>query len=234
MAVFRINKTRDYTIMSNRHLKEREMSLKAKGLLSIMLSLPENWDYSISGLVALCKENESAINSTLKELKDFGYLVVDKLMPNQTKSGRIEYIYNIFEVPEEEQEHKKQGLENQGVEVQCLENQGQLNKNNKLKNNKNNNIYKQKHYYGEYKNILLTDDELDKLNRDYGEDKTQIAIKFLDEAIEMKGYKYKSHYLALKKWVFDAISKNKENKITNNYSKEELNSLFDDISEINI
>lgn len=72
MAVFKINKTKDYTVMSNRHLKEKEMSLKAKGLLSLMLSLPETWDYSIEGLVAICKENHSAIKSTLNELKNMG------------------------------------------------------------------------------------------------------------------------------------------------------------------
>lgn len=63
----------------------------------------------------------------------------------------------------------------------------------------------QKHKYGEYKHVLLTDAELEKLNTEYGEDKTQKAIAFLDEYIEMKGYKAKSHYLALRKWVFAAV-----------------------------
>lgn len=133
MAVFRVKKTSDYTVMSNIHLKEKEMSLKAKGLMSVILSLPESWDYSVSGLVAICKEEESAINSTLKELKEFGYLRVDKLLPNETKSGRIEYIYNIFETPQK-QEPKKQGVENQGVEIQGVENQVQYNT-NKLSTN---------------------------------------------------------------------------------------------------
>ena len=118
MSIFRINKTKDYTIMSNCHLREKNMSLKAKGLLSVMLSLPENWDYSIKGLIALCKENESAIHSTLTELKEFGYLIVDKLMPDETNSGRIEYVYNIFEIPHQniKTRGEKQGLENLGVE----------------------------------------------------------------------------------------------------------------------
>lgn len=126
MAVIRVNKTKDYTVMSNIHLKEKDMSLKAKGLLSLMLSLPEDWDYSITGLVALCKENESAIKSTLGELKYFGYLIVTKKMPNETESGRIEYEYDIYEQP-----HLKQALENLSVEYQQVENQGQLNTNNK-------------------------------------------------------------------------------------------------------
>lgn len=133
MAVFRVKKTSDYTVMSNIHLKEKEMSLKAKGLMSVILSLPESWDYSVSGLVAICKEEESAINSTLKELKEFGYLRVDKLLPNETKSGRIEYIYNIFETPQKQEPKKqgveKQGVENQGVEFQGVENQVQYNTN---------------------------------------------------------------------------------------------------------
>ena len=127
MAVIRINKTADYTVMSNAHFKEKEMSLKAKGLLSLMLSLPDSWDYSIAGLVAICKENESAIKSTLNELKEFGYLVVTKKMPNETQNGRIGYEYNIFEQPQQKQQKEKQGIENLSVEDQAVEDQGQLN-----------------------------------------------------------------------------------------------------------
>lgn len=125
MAVFKINKTKDYTVMSNHHLRDKSLSLKAKGLLSQMLSLPEDWDYTIQGLCSINKENETAINSTLKELKDNGYLIVTKKMPNETKSGRIEYVYDIYETPK--QEGEKQDLENLGVEVQGVENQGQSN-----------------------------------------------------------------------------------------------------------
>ena len=132
MAVFRVNKTRDYTIMSNWHLKDRRLSLKAKGLLSVMLSLPDEWDYSISGLCAICIENESAIRSALDELKQCNYLTIVKLMPHQTSSGRIEYEYNIFEQPQEKQEVEKQEVENLCLENQALENQGQLNTNESI------------------------------------------------------------------------------------------------------
>lgn len=129
MAVFRINKTSNYTVMSNYHLKDRGLSLKAKGLLSLMLSLPDDWDYSVSGLCAICVESESAVNSALKELKKRGYLRIDKIMPDKTSTGRIEYEYNIFEQPYEKQAVEKQGIENQPLEIQALENQGQLNTN---------------------------------------------------------------------------------------------------------
>lgn len=127
MSVFRVNKTRDYTVMSNHHLRDRNLSLKAKGLLSVMLSLPDSWDYSIAGLVAICKENETAIKSALSELKKRGYITVTKQMPGTTQSGRIEYVYDIYETPRvENQGVEKQGVENLPIENQPLENQGQL------------------------------------------------------------------------------------------------------------
>ena len=130
MAIIRMNKSSDYTVMSNTHLKEKNMSLKAKGLLSLMLSLRDDWEYSVEGLVSICKESEVAVKSALNELKKFNYLKVTKLLPNQTETGRIEYIYDIFEKPQ--QDIEKQGVENLeveilDVEIQALENQGQLN-----------------------------------------------------------------------------------------------------------
>lgn len=73
-------------------------------------------------------------------------------------------------------------------------------------------VKEQKHKYGEYKHVLLTDTELSKLKQDYGEEKTDKAITYLDEYIEMKGAKYKSHYLALRKWVFDALKEKEKNE----------------------
>lgn len=160
MAVVRVHKTKDYTVMSNYHFREKEMTLKAKGLLSLMLSLPDNWDYSVAGLVAICVEKESAIVAALKELKRFGYLYIEKRMPNETDSGRIEYTYHIYEKPQnvknnveivessrqevEKQGIKKQGVENQGLEFQGVENQGQLNTDNQLLNKQVNNNKKNK------------------------------------------------------------------------------------------
>lgn len=139
MSVFRVNKDKNYTVMSNYHLRDKQMSLKAKGLLSIMLSLPEDWDYTIRGLVCICKEGETAVKSTLNELKNLGYLYIEKQLPNETESGRLEYIYNIYENPK--QAYKKQEVENhplvfQPLESQPIENPVQSNKDNQKKNNK--------------------------------------------------------------------------------------------------
>lgn len=136
-SIIRVEKTKDYTVMCNYHFKEKQMSLKAKGLLSLMLSLPEDWNYTIAGLVAICKENESAIKSTLTELKEFGYLNIIKRLPNETQTGRIEYEYIIYEKPlkDKKQDISKQGLENLGVGILSVENPIQLNT-NKLNTNK--------------------------------------------------------------------------------------------------
>lgn len=98
MGVFRIEKTGNYTVLSNFHFKEKEMSLKAKGLLSLMLSLPDDWDYSIAGLVTLSKDGRDGVMSALDELEVFGYLE-RKLVKNQ--KGQFEgYEYIIYERPE--------------------------------------------------------------------------------------------------------------------------------------
>lgn len=138
MTVMRTFKNKNYTVMSNTHLRDKNLSLKAKGLLSVMLSLPDNWNYSIAGLVAICKENETAIKSALNELKKNGYLIVNKLNPSKATKGKIGYEYLIFETPDKEEQEKlmKQsqeggflGVEIQGVEIQGVENHGQLNTN---------------------------------------------------------------------------------------------------------
>ena len=97
MAVFRVHKNENYTVLSNYHFKERGMSLKAKGLLSLMLSLPENWDYSAAGLVTLSKDGKDSVNAALKELEKFGYLRRTQAIDESGKfSG---YNYEIFEQP---------------------------------------------------------------------------------------------------------------------------------------
>lgn len=128
MSVVRVNHNTNYTVMSNHHLRNMNLSLKAIGLLSKILSLPPDWDYTIEGLTAICKDGVSAVKSALKELKDEGYLVVTKMMPDKTKSGRIEYVYDIYEQPYKKQDIEKQDIEILPVEIQEVENHLQLNK----------------------------------------------------------------------------------------------------------
>ena len=98
MAVFRIERTRDYTVMSNHHLRNANLSLKAKGLLSMMLSLPEDWNYTTRGLAKICKEGVDAIGAALRELERAGYIV---RYQKRDKNGRItDTEYVIYEQPQ--------------------------------------------------------------------------------------------------------------------------------------
>lgn len=126
MAVFRVHKTKNYTLMSNHHLRDKNLSLKAKGLLSVMFSLPDSWNYSIPGLCSILKENETAVKSTLKELKETGYIIVEKKAPSKVEGrSKFEYTYNIFETPQRlekaEQGDFLQGIENLPLEVPEVE-----------------------------------------------------------------------------------------------------------------
>ena len=87
MAVFRVQRTRDYTVMSNYHLRDQNLTLKAKGLLSMMLSLPDEWNYTTRGLAAICKEGVDAIGSALKELENTGYTQPAVTTPTQPASA---------------------------------------------------------------------------------------------------------------------------------------------------
>ena len=79
MAVFRMEKTRNYTVMSNHHLRDMSLSLKAKGLLSLMLSLPESWDYTMKGLARICKDGIDSISGGIRELEEHGYLIRERV-----------------------------------------------------------------------------------------------------------------------------------------------------------
>ena len=96
MSVFKIEKNNNYTVMSNYHLRDRNLSYKAKGLLSFMLSLPKEWDYSMNGLVAISKEKLKAIRNILRELEDNKYLIRTRM---QGEHGKFYYDYSIYEIP---------------------------------------------------------------------------------------------------------------------------------------
>ena len=97
MPVIRVNKTKDYTVMANYHFRDKNLSLKAKGLLSMMLSLPDGWGYSVEGLAKLSSDGRASVMAALKELEKFHYLKRSQARDNSGKLG--EAIYDIFEQP---------------------------------------------------------------------------------------------------------------------------------------
>lgn len=100
MSVIRIHKTNNYTVMANYHFREKKMSLKAKGLLSLMLSLPDTWEYNVSGLVKLSKDGKDSVMSALQELEKFGYLSRAQQFNAKGQFSGVEY--NIYEQPQTE------------------------------------------------------------------------------------------------------------------------------------
>ena len=237
MAKFKVNKTKDYTIMSNYHLKEKNMSLKAKGLLSVMLSLPDNWDYSIAGLVAISQENETSIKSALSELKKLGYLEVIKLMPNESETGRIDYIYNVYEKPKQEVE--KQEVENLPLEILEVENQGQLNTNNKYNNINIINTKKQNIDYinNNSSSIEKCDTIYDFLEQNFGRTLNGIEIEMIREwnDNELTRYAIKQAVLNGKynvKYINTILVNYRNNSITTVQQAQEEEKMFKSKKEI--
>ena len=151
MAVFRVEKTRDYTVMSKYHLKDSSLTLKSKGLLSMMLSLPDEWNYTTRGLAAICKEGVDSIGTALKELERAGYIQRHRLRDEKGKITDTEYV--IFErpqiqphteqpktaLPHTEKPHTENPyMEKPDTALPCTDNPAQLNT-NQIKTNKKNN-----------------------------------------------------------------------------------------------
>ena len=104
MTIFRVEKTKDYTVMANDHLKNKDLSLKAKGLLSVILSLPDNWNYSINGLVAISKESRDGINATLQELEKYKYVVRTQIRDG---NGKFQTLYSVYETRQTKKQEKE-------------------------------------------------------------------------------------------------------------------------------
>ena len=172
MAIIRVEKTKDYTTMSNYHFREKDMSLKAKGLLSLILSLPEEWDYTLAGLSMLCRDGKDSVRTALTELEEFGYVETARVRDEKGRLQGTEYIVReipVSSLPEKEEPVLEEPtlekpalekptlekpilenptLENPTLEKPTLENPTQLNT-NKSNTNKSNtkklNIYLSNH-----------------------------------------------------------------------------------------
>lgn len=208
--------------MSNAHLRDKRLSLKAVGLLSIVLSLPDEWHYTVKGLVGSVKDGERAINGALSELKQYGYLQVNKLYPNSERN-KIEYQYVFYEKP--------QDLQNVDLQNVDLQNVGAYINTNKQNTNRLNTNKESKHKYGEYQHVLLTDEEHTHLVELYGLSLDE-HIKILDEYIETSGKNYKNHSLVLQKWVHDEWTKRNKNnpiKLDSKFYAQESNQSYEDV-----
>lgn len=159
MAVIRTIKNENYTTMCNTHLRDKNISLKAKGLLSMMLSLPDKWHYSVKGLEGICKESKNTINSVLNELEDNNYLVRRRRYCN----GKIsEWEYIIFENNENHEEEllhlKNEDIENEDIENEDIENRDVYKITKELNTKElNTNEYKEKNIKKESVNSVISE-----------------------------------------------------------------------------
>ena len=189
MAVFRVEKNSGYTVMSNHHLRNRALSLKAKGLLSQMLSLPEDWDYTLQGLARINRESIDAIRQAIRELEQAGEaerkraarLENKALLPPRTKGG------HLSDIRPPEIEIKKE------IDIE-LEKEGEL---------KGQAIARS---YGRYENVFLTDTELSELQAELPE-KWAYYIERLSGYIASTGKKYKNHAATIRRWAADDTAK---------------------------
>lgn len=185
MGIFRISKTSNYTVMSNHHFKNKKMSLKAKGLLSLMLSLPDTWDYSVSGLVTLSKDGKDSVMSALKELENHGYL---RRTRTTDEAGRFSgIVYDIFEEPQEDSPISENPTSaSQQSDKSNSENRAQLNTNS-IKDLPNQ-ITDESNTYEETYNELLSavsDNEVRELYLEYIEMRKDIGSPLSQRGLKM-------------------------------------------------
>ena len=184
MAVFRIDKTRDYTVMSNHHLRNTELSLKAKGLLSLMLSLPENWDYTTKGLAAICKDGIDSISSCIRELEKHGYIIRERMRNEKGQLTTIEY--TILEQPKSAPpEREKPIRENPVLDIPAQaepiqENTAQLNTNKSNKKELNTDISNTYHIKSYQKEPEPAKEKSDRIGYDEVETYRQIIKENID------------------------------------------------------
>ena len=154
MAVFRVQKTQNYTVMSNYHLNDKALSLKAKGLLSLMLSLPDTWDYTTRGLASICKEGVDGIRATVRELENAGYIIRRRV---RDQSGQVRSMeYTVFEQPQKpEPENPVQAKPEREKPVQAKPAQENPTQLNTKETNNENSKYESDLIRTQYRNLIL-------------------------------------------------------------------------------
>lgn len=170
MAVYRVNKSRNYTVMSNFHLRDKNLSLKAVGLLSKMLSFNDGWKFSTRGLSAICKEGPDAILSALKELEKYGYLVRHRQRDDKGRMGSM--VFEIYEEPQTDLPHTDSPhMENPDVDYPDVEepheeNPARINTNQVITQERNNSLSKYQSINSDGMDVIDERERYEELIRD--------------------------------------------------------------------
>lgn len=208
--VFRVEKNKNYTTMSNYHFRDQRLSLKAVGLLSKILYLPDDWKYSIEGLSQICKEGKTAIRSAIEELEECGYIVRKKIKNEKGLFDGYEYI--VYECPQNlDNTESEPSSENLTTDDSMTENSMQLNTNIINTNipttttKKDSIVFYER--YGKNHLVKLTAEEIQRLYRLFGVERVALMIQRLDCYICERGTFYPSHFETISKWIVEDDSK---------------------------
>lgn len=188
MSVVRTIHEKNYTVVANDLIRDKRLTLKAKGLALLMMSLPDEWKFTERWLATQSSDGLSALRSAIAELEATGYLKRKRLKDDKGKF--VGNDYTVFENPL---------FENPIMDNPITENRTVINTDKQSTDKQNTDTKKVKHKYGQFRHVLLTDDELEKLKCTFND--WEQRIEKLDEGIELKGYKYKNHYLAILTWA---------------------------------
>ena len=204
MPVFRVEKNSNYTTMCNYHLRDQGLSLKGKGLLSMLLSLPDTWNYSVRGLSSITPDGVDGVLTALKELERLGYLERNQQRESNGRMGRAEYV--IYEMPRKKPCSESPCTEkpyavNPDTDTPVTENPAQLSTNRTSTETINKREKKEiQHRYGSYGNVLLSDTEYSKLRQEFPGDYL-MRVERLSEYMASTGRSYKNHLATIRSWA---------------------------------
>ena len=222
MAVFRVKKNENFTTMCNIHLRDKSLSLKANGMLSVFLSLPAEWHYSVKGLAEICQEGPDCIRSVLKELESAGYLIRRRTRKENGQLGDAEYLIYETPQPKSNEAHtvassaqavpmQKSPMQENPIQVSPVQNDPTRIKKEEViteesitdpldtDQSKKERGESPRHKYGQYKNVLLSDEDFEKLKAEFPTD-YEARIDNLSEYMASTGRSYKNHLVTIRRW----------------------------------
>lgn len=223
MAIRRAKRDSNFTMISNVGLKDNRLSFKAKGLLSYMLSLPDDWIFYESEIVNHATDGKQSVRTGMKELEKFGYLVKEQKRNSKGKFAKIDWVVSDEPINGDTTTFQPSttfpSTDNPSTDKRATDNRTLLST-NELSTNKQSTdkdtASPKKTKYGDAENVLLTDEEYKKLKDRFPSDYEE-RINNLSYYIASKGAKYKSHYMTILAWARKDSNKNKKGSAWESY-----------------
>lgn len=223
MAIRRAKRDSNFTMISNVGLKDNRLSFKAKGLLSYMLSLPDDWIFYESEIVNHATDGKQSVRTGMKELEKFGYLVKEQKRNSKGKFAKIDWVVSDEPINGDTTTFQPSttfpSTDNPSTDKRATDNRTLLST-NELSTNKQSTdkdtASPKKSKYGDAENVLLTDEEYKKLKDRFPSDYKE-RINNLSYYIASKGAKYKSHYMTILAWARKDSNKIKKGSTWESY-----------------